>query len=70
MAMLTDAILTYLIVAAAAGFVVWRIFLPLRVRIWLRYALRGRKAPCATEPETGGCAVGCSGCSLAKVKKT
>lgn len=60
-----DQAVTFAIVLAAALYVVWRFFLPKHVRTKIRYGLSGRKAPCAPEPEQTGCAVGCSGCSLA-----
>lgn len=59
-----DVTLTFMIVALAAAYVIWRVFLPVRWRTRMRSFLKGEKAPCAPEPETGACAVGCSGCAL------
>jgi multidrug resistance efflux pump len=61
-----DAILTYLIVALAAAFVIWKILLPVRVRTTLRARLAGDQVPCAPDAETAGCEGGCPGCGLAK----
>ena len=67
--MLLDAVLTYMIVFAAAAFVLWRIFLPVRFKTVLVHRLSGRKEPCATQAEEKGCAVGCSGCALGSIHK-
>jgi hypothetical protein len=64
-----DAIVTYAVVACAATFVAWRFFLPARLKLRIRHGLAGTKAPCAPEPESGQCGVGCSGCSLASPRK-
>ena len=64
---MTDAIITYAIVAIAAGFVLWKLILPVRVKTIVRYTLAGKQAPCAPVTREGGCAGGCSGCGLAKV---
>ncbi len=61
-----DAIITYAIVAIAAGFVLWKLVLPVRVKTFVRYTLAGKKAPCAPVSTEGGCAGGCPGCGLAK----
>lgn len=60
-----DAILTCAIVMAAASYVVWRVILPVRVKVMLGARMTGKPVPCAPEP-SGGCAGGCSGCMLAK----
>ncbi len=65
---MVDAILTYLIVAAAAAFAMWKLVLPVRMRTVLRYALVGKSAPCEPQAQTEGCAGGCPGCGLAKAK--
>ncbi len=59
---MTDAILTYSIVAIAAAFVLWRVILPARARSALRNSIAGEACPTETG---GGCAGGCSGCDLA-----
>ena len=67
--MLLDTVLTYMIVFAAACFVVWRIFLPVRVKTILLHRLSGRREPCAPQAEATGCSVGCSGCALGSIHK-
>ena len=61
-----DAILTLLIVALAAAFVICKILLHVRVRTTLRARLAGDQVPCTPDAKTAGCAGGCPGCGLAK----
>ncbi|MCC2099436.1 MAG: hypothetical protein KDJ29_21270 [Hyphomicrobiales bacterium] len=63
---MVEAILTYLIVAMAAAFVIWKIFLPVRTRTILRAVMSGQQAPCDPDADTAGCSGGCSGCTLAQ----
>tara|TARA_R110002020_G_scaffold87061_1_gene214895 strand:- start:7678 stop:7884 length:207 start_codon:yes stop_codon:yes gene_type:complete len=66
---MTDAIVTYGLVAGAALYVVWKLFLPQSVKMRIRLGLTGRTAPCPLEPRTSSCPVGCSGCALAAPRK-
>ncbi len=61
-----DALLTYILVAIAAGFVVWRFALSVHLRTRLRHGFAGTPAPCEPEAATHGCGGGCDGCGLAK----
>jgi hypothetical protein len=59
---MVDAALTFVIVAAAALFVVWRVALPAGLRARLKRAA-GRD--CVADASASGCPGGCSGCALA-----
>jgi hypothetical protein len=65
MSAILDQFVTFVIVLAAALYVIWKIFLPVRTKTRLRYLASGSKAPCEPVSPQGGCAVGCAGCSLA-----
>ncbi len=64
MAVFIDQAVVFAIVAVAAGYVVWRIFLPVQVKTKIRYRLAGKDAPCAPVQDAG-CAGGCVGCAVA-----
>lgn len=59
-----DAIITYGIVAIAAFVVLWKVILPQRVRMTLRYKVMGTSEACPPEKFEGNCAGGCPGCGL------
>ncbi|MGE3248363.1 MAG: hypothetical protein AB7F96_03195 [Beijerinckiaceae bacterium] len=60
-----DALAAYAIVAAAAAFVVWKLFVPVRFKTILWHTAAGKEAPCAPDAATSGCGEGCPGCGLA-----
>ncbi len=64
MAALLDQAVVFAIVAVAAAYVVWRIFLPVQVKTKIRYRLAGKDAPCAPVQDNG-CGGGCAGCAVA-----
>jgi hypothetical protein len=64
-----QALLTYLIVALAAAWVLWSIVLPVRLRSALRRGLGLRAPVCGLSGEGAGCGEdGCRGCPLATLR--
>lgn len=58
-----EALVVYLIVAAAAVWVLWSVMLPARLRRAIRRRLAGRSRAVAAPTETRGCDnAGCPGC--------
>ncbi|OCW57523.1 hypothetical protein [Hoeflea olei] len=60
-----DAIVTFGLVAAAAVYVAWRLFLSRKAKQRIRGLLNGQAECCPADEASGQCPGGCSGCDHA-----